>query len=380
MHKLAFPGLLILALMVSACSEANLGAPAEGDVHLETWLIEHPDDVGEDQDFDGCVGCHGMDLNGSGDAVSCYSCHVFNISSTFIIHPDSWTDIYTDHRAYAALNGFDPCLGCHGPGLLGSLAAPGCFAAVYDGRGCHEDGPGEVPHALDGSYLAGGQHGPDAKEDLTACQPCHGEAGGPGDNPRFNVGIFTAGGDGCESCHSYGLAHPQDWAGPSGVFHYSAESIQEACTLCHGADLDGVGGVGPGCLGCHDSLAEFTLDCTYCHDYPPDGSSHDEVVTGVDHSGVPLSLGTHDECNRCHGMVESAEGGSFDPRVNYVLFTSATATTPDIIGDHWDGNIQMNADAQYNEVTFGCAICHSSDTEDPMSGSGLPVVLKPFGL
>jgi hypothetical protein len=380
MYKLALPGLLILTLLVTACSESNLEAPAEGEVHLEAWIVEHFEEVADSSDFGDCTGCHGVDLYGSGDAVSCYSCHVFNVSSVFVVHDAGWSDIYTDHRAHAALNGFDLCLGCHGPGLQGSLAAPSCFAASVDGRGCHEDGPGQVPHLLDGSYLDGAWHGPDAKQDLTACQPCHGEAGGPGDNPRFNAGIFTAGGDGCESCHAFALAHPQNWAGVNSTFHYSAGRIQETCTLCHGVDLDGAGGVGPSCLGCHDSQTVFTLDCTYCHGYPPDGSLHDGIIAGVNHSGIPLGFGNHDECSNCHGMNESAAGGSFEPRTNYAVFTGATASTPDTIGDHWDGNIQMNADALYNESTFGCGTCHSSDTEDPMSDSGLPVVLKDFGL
>ncbi|UCG39418.1 MAG: hypothetical protein JSV00_04100, partial [bacterium] len=220
------------------------------------------------------------------------------------------------------------------------------------------------------SYLEGSRHGPDARQDLTACQACHGEAGGPGSNPPFNVGIDAAGGEGCEGCHGPNLAHPRDWAGVNSTFHYSAGNILEACTLCHGADLDGVGGVGVSCLGCHDSATAFTLDCTFCHGYPPDGTLHAGTVNGVDHSAVPLA--DHYECTFCHGVSESVAGGGFKPAPNYALFDMATGT----IGDHWDGNIQMTAEAYYDSTSFNCGTCHDYDPGAVMSDSGLTVILK----
>jgi len=236
------------------------------------------------------------------------------------------------------------------------------------------DAPAGGIHVLDGSFLDGSVHGPVAKEDLTFCQGCHANEDDP---PRFNVGIESAGDNGCEgsgSCHGDNLAHPQDWAGVNSTFHYSAGHIQQACTLCHGAGLDG-GTYAPSCLQCHDSPTAFTLDCTACHGYPPDGSADLEVPTPVDHSSVPLS--NHAECSYCHGMSESAAGGTFDPEANYTLFNKAT----DTIGDHWDGNIQMNNSVGYNPSTYGCAVaCHNNDdTQDPLpNSSGLPVVLKNF--
>ena len=235
------------------------------------------------------------------------------------------------------------------------------------------DAPTGPLHPMDGSYLDGSQHGPAAKLDLTACQACHGQGGGPGDNPRFNDGIDSAGGNGCESCHGVDYAHPQNWAGASSTFHYSAGSVQEACTLCHGVNLDGVDGVGTSCLQCHDTVTAFSLDCASCHGYPPDGLLHAGTITGVDHSAVPLD--NHFECTFCHGMSESEAGGGFKPTPNYALFDKST----DTLGDHWDGNIHMTAEAGYNETTFGCGItsCHNNDdTQDPMSDSELPVILK----
>jgi len=260
------------------------------------------------------------------------------------------------------------------------------LASAFLLNACAEPNP-DAPtggiHLLDGSYLAGSQHGPDAKKDLTACQACHGEAGGPGSNPLFNLGIDSAGGDGCESagCHEPTFAHPQDWAGVNSTFHYSAGNIQDACTLCHGVGLDGGGGaIGTSCLGCHDSATELTLDCTACHNYPPDGTIHFGTISGVDHSAILTTTASkwHIECTNCHGMSESAAGGGFEPDTNYSLFDQTTDTN----GDHWDGNIQMNSDVGYNSSTFGCAVfCHNNDdTQDPMSGSALPVELKSFGI
>lgn len=380
MHRLVFVCLLIFGLLLNACSSGNSDAPNDRSAHPDSWIVEHAVEMAGVDDYSECVGCHGPDLQGSGNAVSCYLCHTFNTSPPFIVHPASWSDAYASHRAYAALNGYDECLGCHGPGLRGSAAAPSCFSASVDGRGCHAEGPQQVPHPI-GEYLAddgvtlvtyrfGSQHGPDAKQDLTVCQTCHGEAGGPGSNPRFNVGI---GGSGCEGCHGPNLAHPSNWAGPNNTFHYTAGNIQGACTLCHGVNLDATGvpaPVGVSCLGCHSSTTTFALDCSSCHGYPPDGSPDVATTSGVDHGEVPS--GPHLECTICHGLVESATGGGFLPSTNYKLFDYATGTN----GDHWDGNIQMSAEALYNEQTFGCAECHGSDTADPMSDSGLPVILK----
>jgi hypothetical protein len=256
--------------------------------------------------------------------------------------------------------------------LLCLLASAMLLIACADPN---SDAPVGGIHALDGSFLDGSVHGPVAKQDLTFCQQCHGEDGGPGDNPRFNGGDV---GFSCENtgCHATDLAHPLNWAGPNLTFHYSAGNVQDACTLCHGAALDGVGGVGPSCLSCHSETADFTLDCTACHGYPPDGSPDLDVPNGVDHMDVD-TVGLHQECTICHGMSESAGGGTFNPDDNYALFNKSS----DTLGDHWDGNIQMNNLVGYNPSTYGCAVsCHNNDdTQDPLSDSGLPVVLENYG-
>ena len=362
MRKLVLLCLIAMVFLIGACAEPN-----EGGVHESLWIAEHGEEVAE-EGYSECVDCHGADLSGSGGVISCYSCHAFNTTPPFIVHPASWSNAYIDHRAYAASSDAE-CRGCHGADLKGTPAAPSCFSDSYNSQGCHEGGPGEVPHPIDGSYFDPALHGHDAKQDLTSCQACHGEAGGSGSNPRFNLGIDDVGGNGCESCHGINMAHPQDWAGANDTFHYSAGNIQGACTLCHGASLDGAGGVGPSCLQCHDDTTAFTLDCTACHAYPPDGTDYTigaEVVTGVDHSSVPP--GPHTGCTLCHGMSSDGSGG-FDADSGYLLFDKAT----DTIGDHFDGNIQIRDLVQYDEDNHVCNTCHNNDPGHALSDSGLPV-------
>ena len=381
MRKLSILALFVMALFLGACASNNSSAPSEEEAHPAGWLAVHGSAAAASSGYTDCTGCHGADLKGSGKAVNCFECHSFNTAPPFSIHPASWSDPYLNHRIYAASNGTESCKACHGQDLHGADPAPSCFSASVDGRSCHASGPSAVPHPLDGSFLNPANHGPVAKADLTACQPCHGQDGGPGSNPRFNIGIQAAGGQGCEGCHGQNLAHPAHWAGPNNTFHYSAGSIQKACVLCHGANLDGVaqsGGasVGVSCIGCHDSVATFTLDCTHCHGYPPDGSADIATASGVAHRSVADITG-HNVCVNCHGMKEGAPG-QFAPTSNYALFDKATNT----LGDHWNGKIDMNATTQYNQTNFGCdvAVCHGNNSTHQLSDSGLPVELKDFGL
>jgi len=294
-----------------------------------------------------------------------WGCSDSNQNASLSGHPADW---FTAHRATTNINA---CGVCHGADLKGSGAAPSCFSASYDGRGCHAEGPGQAPHALDGSYRNPANHGPDAKADLTSCQACHSDnpTGGPGSNPRFNVGIESQGGTGCEACHGANLAHPAVWAGPENdVFHYTAANIQQACTLCHGTELDGVGGNGISCRECHAETTNLTLDCTACHAYLPDGAADMATATGVAHRTV-AAISSHGECSVCHGVEQSTNGGELSTRGAY---TSA---------DHWNGSINMNSDTQYNQTNFGCdaAGCHGNDTGHQLSDSGLPVALGAFG-
>ncbi len=298
-------------------------------------------------------------------------CSDENLNAVFGAHPDNW---YNDHpgNIERSIESFiAECGGCHGLDLMGSGGAPSCFSTTFNGRSCH-------PHPLDGSFRDADSHGPVAKADLTVCQACHSDnpTGGAGSFPRFDVGIVRVGDIGCEACHSPFVAHPDIWAGPTNDrYHYSAGNIQQACTLCHGAALTS-------CVGCHAEVVNFTLTCnsslTSCHTMPPDGVNRIDHATIVAAGPTVADIKLHDVCLTCHGMKESAAGGTFSNVANYALFDKQT----DIIGDHWDGNINMNSDTAYNAATGGCdaAGCHGGTTPYTLPLSGLPVVLDAYGV
>ncbi len=324
-------------------------------------------------------------------------CSDSNSDAPTDVHPDI-TVWYQQHRTATTLATFvDDCGGCHvvngpAPGVV----PPSCFSSSFRGLSCHADGPGNAPHPLTDAFLNGG-HGKLAKADLTFCQKCHSNNpnGGPGSNPVFNVGISAGpnGGGGCEQCHPAGAAHPVPWAGPgtaaapNTVFHYSAGNIQAACTLCHGTNLDGAAsvGVGPSCQTCHAETTNFTLDCTACHGFPPSGTVGTKVSGEggvlVDHTTpVTVPLSSHDQCGVCHGVKnsDSSSTGTLNARGNYKLFDKAT----DTIGDHWNGNINMNDDTGYDQNTFTCSFnCHSTATPHALpNSSNLPVQLGNYGV
>jgi predicted CxxxxCH...CXXCH cytochrome family protein len=106
----------------------------------------------------------------------------------------------------------------------------------------------------------------------------------------------------------------------------------------------------------------------------PPAVSHDTTIA------VGLTVAdiiAHNVCLVCHGMKESAAGGTFSSSANYALFNKLT----DTIGDHWNGSINMNSDTDYNENTGGCdaAGCHGGGAPHTLPDSGLPVKLGAYG-
>jgi predicted CxxxxCH...CXXCH cytochrome family protein len=149
-------------------------------------------------------------------------------------------------------------------------------------------------------------HGPAARADLAACEPCHATPfnAGPGGNPRYNIqkGNLALG---CETCHQALTAHPNNqWLlrGGNTTTHLTAGNLN-ACKLCHGVNLDGAGGTGPSCVSglCHGVIPLGAPACTSCHANPPATGKHSKHnglanVTGVCatcHSGVGAGTATH---------------------------------------------------------------------------------------
>lgn len=268
---------LVLLILVAGCggggsSSSNSAAPRLNEAHEPGWRTIH--DQAWAKDPVGCQACHGEDYRGSAAVVSCFSCHASG--PPFVLHPPS-------------------------------IAA-------------------DLPwgHPVN--------HGSAARRDIAACQGCHGQRGGPGSNPPFDVALrrLEAGCQstlGChnnlnspfasfENGHNPGAAHPvkvtdpatQDlrhWYGETityrsggqdlsyGISHADAGNLQGACTLCHGAGLQG--GSGPACIVCHvkDPVAN-SKGCVSCHGGPPPGSYRDFAIA----SGRPELLPEHEQYNR----------------------------------------------------------------------------------
>jgi len=359
--------LLLVLFAMTGCGDSGSGAPLDSQAHPAAWIATHPAAALATANFADCATCHGADLTGNGTVVSCYSCHTFNTTPPFVTHPATWTDTYSDHRIYAAANGFTSCANCHGADLTGSLAAPSCFSSSVNGLSCHADGPQQVAHPLDGSYLNGAVHGPDAAADLTVCQACHAEAGGPGSNPRFNVGINSVSGTGCEGCHGANYAHPASWgADPSATFHNVAGNIANACSLCHGAALDG--GVGVSCFTCHGaSPADNPSGCLSCHGEPPNSAAPVGNVSPNrqgqhfrDGHAIYINSTSSLTCQRCHAGAGSGTAAHFD------------GTNPaDVVFDHPDASDTISAvsDGTNTTCTGACHVTGLLDIVFPHSGA-----------
>ena len=247
-------------------------------------------------------------------------------------HEEGWRFTH-DTRAASAQAGGDltECQVCHGADFRGQGGVPSCFQ-------CHLGGPPFNLHPLSAfqnpalPWASPINHGTAARQDIQSCQGCHGEAGGPGSNPRFNVTLRSLV-NGCESTachgaranvyrdfdaglgflsdlipgpvvvdevgHNFRAAHPgsgaQDpenkddffWFGhpidlaPDVTVPLSAEANDLAllshwdignitgCTLCHG--VQGFGGAGPSCAACHkreNPVVSFPSPCFTCHEGP----------------------------------------------------------------------------------------------------------------
>lgn len=272
-------------------------------------------------------------------------------------HPGNWLTL---HRS-AYQNNRDQCRECHGIDLKGGLTNVGCFNQAGLGQ-CHAGGhgPRNVPHQL--PFKDGTMHGPVAKKDLVYCQSCHGTVGGPGSNPRFNIRIGSLL-NGCEDCHEPNTAHflvngfSSGWPG-----HTTADNMGNSCTLCHGIDLTGSGGVGPGCGTCHTVLLPATVPtlgaCVSCHAKPPSSGSH----------GIHNALaGVTNVCSTCHngagsdttkhgnGTVDIAIAASYNAKSGIAARSNGSCLNVSCHGGVttplWGGTL-----------TGGCISCHTAGT------------------
>jgi hypothetical protein len=287
---------------------------------------------------DDCVVCHGMkESAGTFSAVANYAL----FDDTTDMNGDHWDgniNMNSDTQYNETNFGCDAAA-CHGNDAAHQLTDSGLTVEL----GAYGSGGGSVPHALDGSYLLPANHGPDAKglgaaafpNGMLNCQPCHAQPNnsGPGSNPRFNVGISSEGGVGCEGCHNNFTAHPtaggidtQLWYNNATYIHSDVTDFS-MCTLCHGATYEG--GNGPACTSCHNvSPVINSTGCVSCHNQPPDNSApvganrpnnqgrhftadHEGFSCSSCHSGAGVETANHYDTGAPADVLFSG-GGTYD--------------------------------------------------------------------
>jgi len=274
-------------------------------------------------------------------------------------HPVNWL---IAHRASFQQNS-SQCRECHGTDLKGGITKVDCFNQSGLGQ-CHAGGhaPRIASHQI--PFTDGTVHGPIAKKDLSFCQSCHGTAGGPGSNPRFNVPIGSLV-HGCEDCHLPNTAHPTERGTSGWNGHSSAGNMGNNCILCHGIDL--TGGVGPGCNTCHTALSPGTVPavgtCVSCHSDPPVTGSH------TIHNALPEVV---TDCSSCHSSAGNGTPLHRDSTVNVVVATAYNAKTGSAFrnnGSCLDISCHggVTTSAWGGSLTNACLSCHTAG-----SASGVP--------
>ena len=312
-----------------------------------------------------CAICHGPAFAGGGSGVSCQSCHAVPAPHP----PKPWNDLATYTHATTDPANAASCAACHLAGSAlnpaGSPAAPpapamvpGCFNATM----CHG---AAAPHLLgtvwrDATSTA--FHGLAAKQDLLACQVCHGVPG----TPAFDHGVTATA---CATCHTSAFAHATTWSpAPVETFpgyvpsHRDAGNQANACPVCHDYTLNRPAPV-PAAPSCFAATASEVA----CHVNGPGLPNHAIPFLGATHTGATPASFTSD-CANCHGdggpsPVAAAPQCSVCHQAGSPLVQTACTSChgkppsgtvfPNVTGVHPGHEALPN-------VTGLCATCHST--------------------
>jgi predicted CxxxxCH...CXXCH cytochrome family protein len=375
-----------------------------------------------------CQGCHGADLAGGASKKSCGSCHDVNLPagvaswkvSCTMCHGDAAANVSHPPRATWGNEGDPVRVGAHTAHAAGSAIAP-----AYDCGVCHvkpadalsgghlDGGTAEVPFGgialsanaqprwdratatcanvyCHGATLSGGTKTAPlwtGTSSEAACGTCHGVPP-PSPHPTAAAGLT-----GCTSCHPETIdsagnliapaaggkhldgiveatgGHPDSWMDTtsSGFHAYAVNAGLAACTACHGANLDGVGGTTTlGCNPCHGS--SWRTNCTMCHgDAVKNTPSPPQGTWG--HESDPLRVGAHAAhlapkssvpvaCTGCHIVPTDALASGHVDTGRATLTFGGLAVNKNTAAPTWDGASCSNT------------YCHGNFTglADPMWG------------
>jgi hypothetical protein len=138
------------------------------------------------------------------------------------------------------------------------------------------------------------EHKTEAKVHMEDCASCHGA--------DFGGGISKIA---CSQCHlgNQNSVHPNQW-GPyayalHGDYVERHDPLAATCAnaLCHGTNLDGVGGTGPSCALCHMNGDKFSA-------HPPDWNTLVDLSSPVPKHAAYVGSNGPTACTNiaCHGQ------------------------------------------------------------------------------
>lgn len=228
------------AFSLNGCGDNNSKVVfhAESGKHPANWSVGHK--TSAKANLEGCIECHGENLDGGIANVSCSRCH---IGSSESIHPDQWGQYaYARHKNYVALNGTARCANasCHGALLTGVLGSGSSCATA-----CHMGGIASRHPAV---WTQFSSHGNFARSNgIGGCSiaACHG---------TDSRGVFLSG-PSCYQCHPYAAnaKHPPTLIDGNGHFVHNSYVNTNGSATCTTSNCHGAGGTGPSCStsGCH---------------------------------------------------------------------------------------------------------------------------------
>ena len=344
---------LVGTLLLTACSSENSLAPGVNQVHPGSWVLNH--NVEANADLTSCQGCHNIDFSGSGNAVSCFSCHADG--PPFITHSATWSDVVQDHQNFYTSLSWTQCANaaCHGTDMQGGDFGPSCFSSDYLGTSCHAGGPA-APHTL--PYQSESAHGPAAKDAQIECRNCHGQPTNTFDGGFVvNIlGLDDANGGNCSSCHPQAKAHPVNWQGTNDAGGYASShqgTFNIACALCHKTDGAGTGPLPPA-PSCYSATYQNSTSASAlpCHPGGP-GVAH---VTGADWllptAHVAAWQADSPPCFNCHAVTS----GGISPTCRS-CHTASNPTTNSSGCSSCHGT-PPNSGKHNDHDNFSCNTCH----------------------